>query len=86
MARGIGGRDPPPGLREQLSDDIALWRLDGGKGEYPSDLLPMEWMRLARLARSWGVTPWSITGEDPTPDVVTRWVRRGLFMQSLDGG
>jgi hypothetical protein len=46
----------------------------------------MSWMRVVRLARSWGVPPWSITNETPTEDVVARWVRRGLLMQSMDGG
>jgi hypothetical protein len=38
---------------------------------------------LRDTARAWGVPPWVITGEAPTREVVSRWVRIERFCTSL---
>lgn len=38
---------------------------------------------LYRVALSWGVPPWVVTGEQPTADTVSRWVTRALIFQDI---
>lgn len=48
-------------------------------GPVPFDLA------IIRLASSWGIPPWVITGEEATPDVVSLWAHRGLIFQRIEG-
>ena len=40
---------------------------------------------LRSIAQSWGVPPWVVAGEEPTPETVSRWVRRELVYRRLEG-
>jgi hypothetical protein len=48
-------------------------------GPVPFDLV------LIRLASSWGVPPWALTGEEDTPENRSLWVHRGLIFQRIEG-
>jgi hypothetical protein len=37
------------------------------------------------IARSWGVPPWVVTGEDPDPDTVARWLVRERIFLNMEG-
>ena len=69
-------RSTPGRQRAQLRDTAAGWALARAKGK-PSPPGPVPLLYTVRLtARSWGVPPWVVTGEEPTPEVVALWARR----------
>lgn len=40
---------------------------------------------LRNIAHSWGVPPWVVAGQEPTPAVVALWVRRERIFQNMEG-
>lgn len=67
-------------MRDRLSEAIALRKL-GSK-----QALSVPFLYSARLiARSWGVPPWVVTGEDPDPDTVARWLVRERIFLNMEG-
>lgn len=66
-------------MRDRLRDAIALRKLGRDGGSVP-------WLYAVRaIARSWGVPPWVVTGEDPTPDTVSRWLMREQLFLGMEG-
>lgn len=66
-------------MREQLRDAIGMRKQTGSR-------LPVPWLYSVRsIARSWGVPPWVVTGEDPTPDTVSRWLVREQLFLGMEG-
>lgn len=71
-------------MRHLLLETTLLARLARLNGQPPSSgPVPYTFM-LDRLAARWGVPPWVLTGEQPTPDVVQRWITRGRIFMSME--
>ena len=68
-------------MRDRLRDAIALRKLGSTS---PG---PVPFLYSARsIARSWGVPPWVVTGEDPAdPDTVSRWLVRERLFLNMEG-
>ena len=71
-------------MRHQLLETTLLARLAARNGQpAPSGPVPYTFI-LERLAARWGVPPWVLTSEQPTPDVIQRWVTRGRLFMSME--
>lgn len=80
MASLHGGRRAPPGLRDQLRDAIALRKLGSGS---PGPV-PLVYV-VRQVAQAWGVPPWIVSAEEPTPEVRSRWFQRELLFLRMEG-
>ncbi len=47
--------------------------------------MPIPYLYTVRqTARSWGVPPWVVMGEEPTPECVSLWARRERIFRSME--